>query len=226
MPGLLVDKDLLTRLTFHFSSPTERRVVQLSRSVLFIRKRWGKVGNFCLRKKRGELRWVYGQMGERSCRCWKGQSSALFNATIMQRAMYCHQHARRTRLHSALSYMKDMNMSTAMHIRSEAQLEKRQARNRSIDISIDRMCICGNWCIFGSSLGAYSYHGVRGAEVMVRVLPPTIIAAALGQYDVKTIHSMPKVNICLATTQAKIKILINSFQHFLKPKDYIMTWFK
>ena len=50
MLGLLVDKDLLTLLTIHFFSAMERRGVQLSCSVLYIRKRWGKVGNFCLRK--------------------------------------------------------------------------------------------------------------------------------------------------------------------------------
>ena len=171
MPGLLVDKDLLTRLTFHFSSPKERRGFQLSPSVLCIRKRWGIFGNFCLREKRGELCWAYGQMGERSCRCWKGQSNALSNATkrpcfvssikgkwrkkklFLSSLPLTSMHAGRgcIALYHAWKTWLCQLQSTYVQERNW-NLEKRQARNRSIDISIDRMCICSNWCNFSSSL--------------------------------------------------------------------------
>ena len=54
MLGLLVDKDLLIGLAVDLFSAKERRGVQLFCSVLYIRKRWGKVGKFGIRKKNME----------------------------------------------------------------------------------------------------------------------------------------------------------------------------
>ena len=62
-------------------------------------------------------------------------------------------------------------------------LEKRQARNRSIDVSIDHRVTGVDVFVVGPTAYHMAYHG---AEVMVRVLAPSMIAAARNKYDVKT----------------------------------------
>ena len=67
-------------------------------------------------------------------------------------------------------------------------LEKRQARNRSIDVSIDRRVTGVYVFVVGPTAYLMAYHG---AELMVRVLAPSMITAARDKYDVKT---CPQVN--------------------------------
>ena len=76
-------------------------------------------------------------------------------------------------------------------------------------------------------VGPTAYHmAYHGAEVMVRVLPPSMIAAARDKYNVKTIYSMPPGEFLSGTTHAYINIFKISFRHLFEPKDYIMRWLK
>ena len=53
-------------------------------------------------------------------------------------------------------------------------------------------------------VGPTAYHmAYHGAEVMVRVLAPSMIAAARDKYDVKTINSMPPGELLISHNSGK-----------------------
>ena len=162
MPGLLVDKDLLTWLTIHFFSAMERGV-QLSCSVLYIRKRWGKVGNFCLRKNVESFaeyteRWerkVAGAEKARIAHCltWPSCKGPCFVTTT---------HAGRGCI-ALYHTWKTWSVAFKTHAveARDWNLEKPQARNRSIDVSIDRRVTGVHVFVVGPTAYHMAYHGAE-----------------------------------------------------------------
>ena len=136
MLGLLVDKDLLMRLTIDSFLQWKEEVFLFPVMCFTSEKDEAKFVVFALENtwtaslKCGELCWVYQHMAARSCAGLTGQDSTFSNVTIIQRTKFCH-HSHWTQLHSAHTWKTWLcHLWNTCSQKRTSNLEKRQARSR------------------------------------------------------------------------------------------------